>query len=173
MKLSDDIYVKSSKDLNRVILELSRYKQQTNKKGKQYKLRVFNIETCFEPIADELMREFIALAKRNLSQTMWKFMIDNDNLAFDADDFYFVPETRYYKSNGRTGVISNNNSSIIPSDLFDILIKMNERCKFYRKYPLLATKHSVILILSKWRNSDLNCFPRDIIKIICKLSIKF
>lgn len=173
MKLSDDIYVRSSKDLNRVILELARYKQQTRKKGKQYKLRVLNVDTCFEPIADELMIEFIALAKRDLSETTWKFIIDDDNLAFDADNFYFIPETRYYKSDGRTGIIGNNNSNMIPPDLLQILIKMNKRCKVYRNYPLLATKHSVILILSKWRDSNLNCFPRDIIKIICKLSIKF
>jgi hypothetical protein len=54
-----------------------------------------------------------------------------------------------------------------------LFIKLNERYHLYRKYPLLQTKRSVLLIVAHWRDSDLFCFPRDIIKYICKLALKF
>ena len=41
----------------------------------------------------------------------------------------------------------------------------------YTNYPIAETKQSVRLILGLWRDSDLKCFPREIVLMICKRAL--
>jgi hypothetical protein len=60
----------------------------------------------------------------------------------------------------------------ITDDFYSRLI-LHTYCLFnlYTSYPIAETKRSVRLILGCWRDSDLKCFPREIILMICKRAL--